>query len=148
MAEALLHQTFLDRKVDWAQVSSGGLVASPWGVAHSQLRRVLGSRYRLVENRRSQPLTHELVAGSDLILGMEDRHVNQILERFPDAEGRVHKITSYAGKEGEIRDFPDSGYGDVFSWLRSCHSIMVPCIETIAQKIIRESGRPADRRET
>jgi len=148
MAEALLRQTLLDRKVDWAQVSSGGLVASPFGVAHSQLRRVIGPTYRLVENRRSQPLTHELVDGSDVILGMEDRHVNQILERFPDAEGRVHKITSYAGKEGEIRDFPDSGYGDVFSWLRNCHLIMVPCIETIAQKIIRERDRNADDRET
>ena len=143
MAEALLRQTFLDRKVDWAEVSSGGLVASPWGVAHSQLRRVLGPSYRLVESRPSQPLTQELVAGSDLILGMEDRHVTQILERFPDAEGRVHKITSYAGKEGEIRDFPDSGYGDVFSWLRSCHSIMVPCIATIAQRIVRENGFPS-----
>ena len=138
MAEALLWQTLTDRRIDWAEVSSGGLVASPWSVAHSQLRRVLGPEYRFVENRRSQPLTQELMDGSDVILGMENRHVRQILERFPESKGRVDKITTYGGKDGEIKDFPDSGYGDVVSWLRHCHSVMVPCVETIADRLVRE----------
>jgi protein-tyrosine phosphatase len=138
MAEALLRQTLADKRIEWAEVSSGGLVASPSGVAHAQLRRVLGSAYRLVENRPSKPLTQELVRGSDLILAMEDRHLYQILERFPESNGRVDKITSYAGKDGEIKDFPDSGYGDVVSWLRHCHSIMVPCVEIIVDRLVRE----------
>lgn len=138
MAEALMRQTLADKGIERAEVSSGGLVASSWGVAHAQPRRVLGSAYRLVENRRSQPLTQELVRGSDLILGMENRHVYQILERFPESGGRVDKITTYAGNDGEIKDFPDSGYSDVVSWLRHCHSIMVPCIETIADRLVRE----------
>jgi protein-tyrosine-phosphatase len=133
-----LRQTLADKGIEWAEVSSGGLVASPWGVAHSQLRRVLGTTYRLVENRPSKPLTHELVRGSDLILCMENRHVYQILARFPESNGRVDLITSYAGKEGEIKDFPDSGYGDVVSWLRHCHSIMVPCVEMIVDRLVRE----------
>lgn len=138
IAEALLRQSLADRSIDWAVVSSGGLVASKWGVTDSQLRRVLGPSYRLVENRHSLPLTKDLIDGSDLILGMENRHVSQILERFPEAKGRVDKITSYAGKEGEIKDFPDSGYGDVYSWLRHCHAIMVPCVETITERLVRE----------
>ena len=138
MAEALLRQSLADRGIDWAIVTSGGLVASSWGLAHSQLRRVLGPTYRLVENRPSQPLTKDLVDGSDLILGMENRHVSQILERFPEAKGRVHKITSYGGKDADIKDFPDSGYRDVVSWLRHCHSVMIPCIETITQRLVRE----------
>jgi protein-tyrosine phosphatase len=138
MAEALLGQTLKDKDINWVEVSSAGLVASPFGVAHSQLRRVLGSTYRLVENRPSKPLTSNIVAGSDLILGMENRHVSQIIERFPEANGRVDKITHYAGKEGETRDFPDSGYGDVVSWLRHCYTVMVPCVEEIADRIVRE----------
>ena len=138
MAEALLRQELADRSVSWADVSSAGLVASPWGVAHSQLRRVLGPSFRLIENRRSQPLTGEMVNGADLILGMENRHVSQILGQFPKSEGRVDKVTTYAGRDGEIRDFPDSGYGDVYSWLLHCHSIMAPCIETIADKLVRD----------
>ena len=139
MAEALLRQRLAEKRIDEMQVTSGGLVASPWGVAHSQLRRVLGPAYRFVENRHSQPLTQDLVSGSDLILGMEERHVLQIIERFPNLEGRVFKITSYAGTEGEIKDFPDSGYCDVYGWLRDCYSKMVPCIDTIAEKIEHDS---------
>ena len=137
MAEALMRQTLADRNVNGIEVSSSGLVASPWSVAHTQLRRVLGPAYQLVENRPSQPLTQELVERSDLILGMENRHVRQILERYPKSQGRVDKITSYAGRDGEVKDFPDSGYGDVFAWLRHCHSIMLPCIETIADRLVR-----------
>jgi len=138
MAEALMRQTLADRNVNGIEVSSSGLVASPWSVAHAQLRRVLGPAYQLVENRPSQPLTQELVDRSNLILGMENRHVRQILERYPESQGRVDKITSYAGRDGEVKDFPDSGYGDVFSWLRHCHSIMLPCVETIADRLVRE----------
>lgn len=146
MAETLLRQSLAARGIDWAVVTSGGLVASSWGIAHSQLRRVLGPSYRLVENRHSQPLTPELIDGSDLILGMENRHVSQILERFPKSLGRVDKLTTYAGTDGEIKDFPDSGYGDVYSWLRHCHSVMVPCIETIAQRLVRERrDEPAEK---
>ena len=145
MAEAMLRQNLMDRQIDWAEVSSGGLVASPWGIAQPQLRRVLGPSYRLVENRHSQPLTEELVKGSDLILVMEDRHVSQILERFPESKGRVAKITTYAGKDGEIKDFPDSGYSDVYSWLRHCHTIMVPCLQTITETVVRERNRRPSR---
>ena len=137
MAEALMRQTLADRNVNGIEVSSSGLVASPWSVAHAQLRRVLGPAYQLVENRPSQPLTQELVDRSNLILGMENRHVRQILERYPESQGRVDKITSYAGRDGEVKDFPDSGYGDVFAWLRHCHSIMLPCIGTIADRLVR-----------
>lgn len=138
MAEALLRQRLAEKRIDEIQVTSGGLVASPWGVAHSQLRRVLGPAYGFVENRHSQPLTQDLVSGSDLILGMEERHLLQIIERFPNLDGRVFKITSYAGTEGEITDFPESGFGDVYSWLRDCYTKMVPCIDTITEKIAND----------
>lgn len=134
----MLRESLADRGIDGIVVTSGGLVASSWGIAHSQLRRVLGPSYRLVENRPSLPLSKELIDGSDLILGMENRHVSQILERFPEAKGRVDKITAYAGKDGEIKDFPDSGYGDVYCWLRHCHAVMVPCVETITERLVRE----------
>lgn len=138
MAEALLRQRLSDRRIEWADVTSGGLVASPASVAHSQLRGVLGPTYHLVEQRRSRPLTQVLVDESDLILGMENRHIRQILERFPESKGRVDKMTSYAGRDGEIKDFPDSGFGDVAGWLQDCYSIMVPCLDAIADRLIQE----------
>jgi protein-tyrosine-phosphatase len=140
MAEALLRTVMADRRIDWMQVTSAGLVASQWGVAHQQLRRVLGPSFALVENRRSVPMTEELVEDADLILGMENRHVRQIHERFPKTRGLVDIVTTYAGREGEIKDFPDSGYGDILGWLQHCHSIMLPSIDVIVDRLVRENG--------
>jgi protein-tyrosine-phosphatase len=140
MAEALLRTATADRGIDWIQITSAGLVASQWGVAHQQLRRVLGPSFALVENRRSVPMTEELVEDADLILGMENRHIRQIHERFPKTRGRVDLLTTYAGREGEIKDFPDSGYGDVLRWLQHCHSIMLPSVEIIVDRLIHENG--------
>lgn len=139
MAEALLRTTLAGRGIDWIKVDSAGLVASPFGVAHSQLRRVLGSSFSLIENRHSQPISENLVEEADLILGMEKRHIRQIHERFPSSKGKVFMVTSYAGGDVEIKDLPDSGYGDIVSWMRHCHSIILPSIETIVDRLVEES---------
>src|SRR6059036_353883 len=90
MAEALMRQTLADRNVNGIEVSSSGLVASPWSVAHAKLRRVLGPAYQLVENRPSQPLTQELVDRWNLSFCMEYRHFRQILERYRGSQRRVY----------------------------------------------------------
>ena len=141
MAEALLRSILADRRIDWIDVTSAGLVASPFGVAHAQLRRVLGPSFSFVENRRSQPMNEKLVEEADLILGMEKRHTLQIQERFPGSKGKVGLVTSFAGRDVEVKDFPDSGYGDVVSWLRHCHSVMLPSVETIVDRLVRENKR-------
>src|SRR5437867_10365303 len=105
MAEALMRQTLADRNVNGIEVSSSGLVASPWSVAHTQLRRVLGPAYQLVENRPSQPLTQELVERSDLILGMENRHVRQILERYPGSKDELTRLRLTQGGTAKSKTF-------------------------------------------
>jgi protein-tyrosine phosphatase len=134
MAEALLRQILSEKRIEGVEVSSCGLVANPTGVAHSSLRRVIGPAYKLLENHHSRPFTRELANQSDLILVMENRHVREIVERFPELKPRVHLLTTFAGKDGEIKDFPDSGQPDVVSWLRQCHAILLPCLETIANQ--------------
>jgi protein-tyrosine-phosphatase len=140
MAEALLLTALSDRGIDWIEVTSAGLVASQWGVAHGQLRRVLGASFAHVENRRSVPMSEELVEDKDLVLGMEKRHVRQIHERFPKIRATVDLVTTFAGRDGEIKDFPESGYVDLVNWLRNCHSIMLPSVELIVDRLVRENG--------
>src|SRR5215471_2470731 len=128
MAEALLRSTLTEKKIDWIEVDSAGLSANPWGVAHAQLRRVLGPDFHLVENRHSQPMDQSLAEQADLILGMENRHIREIHHRFPGIKGRVDLVTTYAGKEGEVLDFSAGEYGNVATWLRHCHSTILPSI--------------------
>lgn len=54
--------------------------------------------------RRPRGLDAASVAAADLILGMERRHVDRILERFPEAAGKVRLLAEYAGDSGEVDD--------------------------------------------
>ncbi len=139
MAEALLRKKLAGRKIAGVNVASCGLSARPWGVADRRLSVVIGEAYKLIEDHRSRRLTEQAAREADLILGMENRHVMTILERFPEAEGKTNVLTAYAGVSGEIKDYPDSGQTDVVNWLRDCYSIMLPCLEVVAERLVRES---------
>jgi protein-tyrosine-phosphatase len=46
---------------------------------------------------RSSPVTARKVALADLILTMEKKHRERILDRWPDAAGKLHVITEFSG---------------------------------------------------
>jgi protein-tyrosine phosphatase len=137
MAEALLRKKLAERKIAGVNVASCGLSARPWGIADRRLSLVIGEAYKLLEDHRSRLLTEQAVREADLILGMENRHVKTILERFPEAQGKADLLTVYAGIDGEVKDYPDSGQADVVNWLRQCYSIMLPCLEVVADRLVR-----------
>ncbi len=136
MAEALLRKKLAERKIAGVNVASCGLSARPWGVADRRLSLVIREAYKLIEDHRSRPLTEQAVREADLILGMENRHVKTILERFPEAEGKTNVLTAYTGVSGEIKDYPDSGQTDVVNWLRQCYSTMQPCLGVVADRAV------------
>lgn len=142
MAEALLRKKLAERKIAGVNVASCGISARPWGIADRRLSLVIGEAYKLLEDHRSRPLTEQAVREADLILGMENRHVKTILGRFPEAQGKVDVLTAYSGMGGEVKDYPDGGQGDVVSWMRQCHSIMLPCLEVVADRLVRSKDRP------
>lgn len=54
---------------------------------------------------RSQPITEDLVRTSDVIVGMEETHRAELLERFPHAAGRVWLIGELGGLDrAEVAD--------------------------------------------
>ena len=137
MAEALLRKKLAERRIAGVNVASCGLSARPWGFADRRLSLVIGEAYKLLEDHRSRPLTEREVREADLILGMENRHVDTILERFPETKGKVNLLTAYAGARGEVKDYPDSGQTDVVNWLSQCYSTMLPCLEVVANRLAR-----------
>ena len=136
MAEALLRKMLSDRKITGVKVASCGLSAQPWGIADRRLGLVIGEAYKLLQDHRSRPLTEQAVREADLILGMENRHVKTVLERFPEAQGKADLLTVYAGIGGEVKDYPDSGQAGVVNWLRQCYTIMLPCLEVVADRLV------------
>jgi glycine hydroxymethyltransferase len=48
-----------------------------------------------IGHQRSQPLTAELVAQADLILGMTQNHVEAVLMMYPEAAEKVHRLRDF-----------------------------------------------------
>lgn len=56
-------------------------------------------------DHRSQPITEDLVRTSDVIVGMEEVHRTELLERFPEAAGRTWLIGELGDLDGpEVAD--------------------------------------------
>jgi len=94
MAAAIL-QHHLDQSGVRARVSSAG--TSPWASgATGDAVAVMRERDLDIAGHHNRPLTTELVAEADLVLGMTRDHVSFSLTRCPDAAGRVFLVGELA----------------------------------------------------
>lgn len=135
MAEALLKEKLARRGITDVNVSSCGLEAQPWSTAEPRLRLVIGSAYKNLKDFRSHPISEEIVRDADLVLAMEGHQVREILSRFPETRGRVARLTTYAGEDGDVVDFIDSQHSSFLEWLKSCYSVVDRCLDRIAEKV-------------
>jgi protein-tyrosine phosphatase len=64
-----------------------------------------------VSNHLSQPLSEEIVLEADLILVMELRHKEYILDRWPQVKHKVHLLSEFGRMDKEAKlvdpDIPD-----------------------------------------
>lgn len=137
MAEALLKEKLEQRGISGIRVSSCGLEANPWSTAEPRLRLVIGGAYRVLKDFRSRPMSEEITRDADLVLAMEERHIREIVSRFPEARGKVATLTDYVGEEGEIIDFIDSQHGSFLEWLKSCYATVDRCLDRLVEKVSR-----------
>lgn len=135
MAEALLKDILLARKIDGVVVSSCGLRAQDGAYAHSELESVIGDAYRHLSNFSSRTINEEIVGEADYLLAMEDRHVREINVRFPATKGKTFTISEFAGARGEIKDFIDSDEPDILDWIKNCYIEMSDVLPKVAERI-------------
>ncbi len=90
MAEALARRRFADLGIDVSVRSAGflfdGRRAEP-GAEHAMAKRGLDLR-----GHRSRIVDADLLAGADLVIGMEQRHVREAAVLLPDAFSRTYAL--------------------------------------------------------
>ena len=102
LAEALMKSRIRKEGMRNISVSSAGVSAAP-GLRASQnsitVARELGAS---LGGFRSSPVTDRRLALADLVLTMEKKHRDIILERWPAAAGKVHVMTEFSrsGRRG------------------------------------------------
>lgn len=91
MAEGFLIKEALERGLDLGVRSTGTHAwdhrAATWYGRESMLE--LGVP---IDGHRSQPLTRELMDWADLIIGLADEHVRDMVRDFPDASNRTFAL--------------------------------------------------------
>ena len=122
MGAVLLQRRLDDRGVD-AQVRSAGTM--PWSRGVTADAGAVMREYGLdVDGHGKQELTHELVDGADLVLGMTRNHVAYTVRRFPGARdrtfmlGELVRLGSASGRRG-----PDER---VVDWARRVDGMRPP----------------------
>lgn len=135
MAEALLKDFLLTKKIDGVEVSSCGLKAQDGANAHSELESVIGDAYRHISNFNSRTINEKIVREANYLLAMEDRHVRDINTRYPEATEKTFTIMEFAGAKGDIKDFIESDLPDIVDWMQDCYIEMSEVLPKIAERI-------------
>ncbi len=130
MAMGLL-ETLIEPR--FAQIDSAGTAAisglPPAQFAIDIVKEFGGS----IENYQTKYLSCELIEWADLILVMEQKHYNAVLELLPRSKAKLFFLRAYK-KNGEEREVPDP-VGRGRSAYERVAKIMLPSLKKVAQDI-------------
>ena len=105
-----------------ARIESAGTRALDGNVVDASMAHMLGLRGRdVMASHRSRPLMPVMVGRYDLVLCMEDEHVEQALALYPAARGRVRLFGHWSGQQiSDPLGRADSVYSDVLDQIETC----------------------------
>jgi len=106
MAQGLLQKILKEEGIENVEVRSAGIAALPSYGIYGVLEKILTEEGIEISNHRPIQITVDIVRDSDLILVMERRHKEAILEMAPEVKDRVFLLKEFAG-ETENLDISD-----------------------------------------
>jgi len=106
MAQELFKKMLREEGIENVEVSSAGIAALSSYTISGLLEKVLKEEDIQPSYHKPTPITPEILRNADLILAMEKRHKEVILEMAPEVENRVFLLKEFAG-ERENLDIPD-----------------------------------------
>jgi protein-tyrosine-phosphatase len=129
------HLPYARRKV---RILSAGVQARSGGSASQVVRHVARINGFSLNGHHSDPLTRKMIRRADVILVMEQYQKEDVLERFPEAEGKTFRMMEYLwnGEAQDIRDIPDptgQNTADYEEFIDVAHAEV--------ERIFRELGR-------
>jgi protein-tyrosine-phosphatase len=106
MAQGLLKNMLRKEGIKDVKVNSAGIAALPSFAIYGVLEKVLKEEGIEISNHKPTRVTADVVKDADLILVMERRHKDAILEMAPEVKKKVFLLKEFAG-EKENLDIPD-----------------------------------------
>jgi len=139
MAEHLFRAR-LGEERGWKAVSAGTSAVSGWPASEEA---VYALREKGIDARRhrSQPLTRDLIAKSDLIIAMTARHREEVVRLCPDAAERTRLLTSF-GLSARQGDIPDP-IGQSLDVYRHTRDVLDSALADVILTIMEQPRPPA-----
>lgn len=86
------------------EVTSAGLSAFDGSPASDEAVRAMKERGIDISSHRAKSVTRDMVDTSDLILVMTLTHKRMVLDRFPEARGKVYTLKEFVSTNGSLDD--------------------------------------------
>jgi len=133
MAQGLFKNMLRKEGIKDVKVSSAGIAALPSFAIYGVLEKVLKEEDIEISNHKPTRVTPQIVKDADLILVMERRHKEAILEMAPEVKNRVFLLKEFAGEKKNL-DIPDP-IGQPEEAYRSRLQEIKGCLVKILEKI-------------
>jgi protein-tyrosine-phosphatase len=120
------------------RILSAGVKARRGSSASEVVKHVARTQGFHLRGHSSDPFTNKMVNQADVILVMEQWQKDELIQRFPKAEGKTFRMMEYLwnGDPDEIRDIPDptgQNTADYEEFIEAAHAEV--------DRIFRELGR-------
>ena len=131
-AEGLLKKLMQKKGLDDIVADSAGLLALP-GNSASGLAQKVAAEYDVdLSGHIAKSVKEDIIAGSDLILVMENSHAKDLLDAFPEAEDKIFLIRRFARFGSRDRGIADP-YGLNYDAYRFCFLDIQDCVSGLAE---------------
>lgn len=136
MAEAIARDIIAREYGGKVRVSSAGTDALPGSPATREAVEALAESGIDLGNHRATMLAPVLVEAADLILTMTATHRRHVLDLVPGAAHKVHALSDYAGRGGDVSD----PLGQPLPVYREYASLLRDLVAAALTRFVREMG--------
>ncbi len=139
MAEWLLRARLARAGLSGPTVSSAGVAAVEGMTPTRETQRVLLLEGVDCSAHRARGLTVDAVQQADLILTMEEFHVEEIARRFPSARGKIHLLKAY-GLERPLEPPQSPNIPDPIGKPMEVYEVCFADIRDSIERVLRSLG--------
>lgn len=136
MAERVFRRKLKENNRNDIEVSSAALYDMGRASADPRSVELLNKKGFDGYGHKSRPLTEDMIAEANKVIAMEGAHQEVIIDKYPDAEGKVYLLKSfsenYNGLDEDIKD--PSGRSDYH--YRLCFAEIYMAVEGLTKRCI------------
>jgi len=136
MAERIFRKKSEENGCSNIDVSSAFLIDMEGSPADPRVIDILEEKGFNGLGHRSRLLTEDMVAGADKIIVMESIQKDMIIDKYPDAEGKIYLLKSFSGDVNRPNDDIKDPYGLSSYRYRLCFAEIYMAVERLCKKCI------------